>query len=1015
MQVVLTSKQTSTKLENVTEEGGSFSFTNLQSGQYVLEFAHPSWKFSQNKINVEISNDNADLDKLGKAIEVLSYSFSASVLSDSRPMGDVQFLLFGNKVSSFNYECNRARPALVDKLVEANNDIEYLCYVLSNNEGVVKLNLPNGKYALHPFYERHGIRFDVSPVKYEFEILHDDIVETEAFEIGGFTITGKVVNSLNPNIPVNDAQVVLLQHNSVITSTHVNPTTGWYKFENIKTSDYVIRTKATHFLFEDVAVSISPNNPQLPTLSPSKYRVCANVELDPNLQAHQVELVIKNKNSNAIFKRLPIVSNNVCEFLPGAHYLFSVVSKSSELKFVPAELLVNVDQPKTDLQFTQFSTRISGQIEFSNSQEALKANDDSALILQKSGVVLEMINVADLKRTNNLISFQFKNILPGKYSLSLGGKLKTTFCWQKDSFDINVEESDVPNVNFKQNGYHFQAVSSHATALQLKSPSGKLETHNVETGKVLEHCLQEPGRYQLIPIGCHKFVEDGEHLFYDTQQTEGEIVKLVALKHSAKVVIVSDINITDLSLNVDVMHHNQQHRRQIALPELQASQADGHYQYSLVLYERPTSNIQIEPKSEQLLFRPSTAVVDLSNDCAVEDVVFKARAGMFINGHVEGDIDGVQIDVFDKQSDALLATAFTAADGRYTVGPFDADLKVKLVAAKEGYTFKSSPTILGKFAPQKHSSFRVNIVDVEGLPLRDVLVSISGGENNFRKNSFVDEDGSIKFDRLDDGEYFIRFVRKEYQFDPSSEMVTLADGQSFERTVVGTQVAFSCFGNVVSLNGEPEVGVAIEAVGVAAGVGSAIDCAAQQEETVSEADGTFRIMGLLPECEYTVRLKVDDRDAIRESVPTRYTIRPTNNDTKDVRFMIVYKQFQTDLVASIEVDEAILPSLSVSFVVLVFALLSVCLFVSSFFSTRIATRRTSCSRRPKSLVPSSSCRSCRWTRSIIPCALIRTWRKVCTTLSRSPTTLSPTKVLCIFTSSLPHACWTLWPPVACRR
>jgi hypothetical protein len=56
----------------------------------------------------------------------------------------------------------------------------------------------------------------------------------------------------------------------------------------------------------------------------------------------------------------------------------------------------------------------------------------------------------------------------------------------------------------------------------------------------------------------------------------------------------------------------------------------------------------------------------------------------------------------------------------------------------------------------------------------------------------------------------------------------------------GRRVAFSCIGSVVSLSGEPEGAVALEAVGIGG------PCKDQQEEAVSEPSGHFRVRGLLP-------------------------------------------------------------------------------------------------------------------------------------------------------------------------
>lgn len=61
-------------------------------------------------------------------------------------------------------------------------------------------------------------------------------------------------------------------------------------------------------------------------------------------------------------------------------------------------------------------------------------------------------------------------------------------------------------------------------------------------------------------------------------------------------------------------------------------------------------------------------------------------------------------------------------------------------------------------------------------------------------------------------------------------------------------MSFSAYGTIASLNGEPEPGVVVEAIGINT-------CSNLLEEASSEANGQFRLRGLLPQCEYLLRLK----------------------------------------------------------------------------------------------------------------------------------------------------------------
>lgn len=57
----------------------------------------------------------------------------------------------------------------------------------------------------------------------------------------------------------------------------------------------------------------------------------------------------------------------------------------------------------------------------------------------------------------------------------------------------------------------------------------------------------------------------------------------------------------------------------------------------------------------------------------------------------------------------------------------------------------------------------------------------------------------------------------------------------------GERVAFSCFGSVTALNGEPESSITVEAIGT-----GSQKCTELLEEANTESNGQFRIRGLLP-------------------------------------------------------------------------------------------------------------------------------------------------------------------------
>ena len=139
----------------------------------------------------------------------------------------------------------------------------------------------------------------------------------------------------------------------------------------------------------------------------------------------------------------------------------------------------------------------------------------------------------------------------------------------------------------------------------------------------------------------------------------------------------------------------------------------------------------------------------------------------------------------------------------------------------------------------------VNIKDEAGLGLGEVVVSLSGGEQNYRTNQQTGENGSISFLALAPGEYFIKPMLKEYEFQPKNKLITITEGTEEVIEIVANRVAVSVFGTLVGLKGDPEPGVTLEVVGEGDG------CRGHQEEaTTITGTGAFRIRGLKRNCEY---------------------------------------------------------------------------------------------------------------------------------------------------------------------
>ena len=165
---------------------------------------------------------------------------------------------------------------------------------------------------------------------------------------------------------------------------------------------------------------------------------------------------------------------------------------------------------------------------------------------------------------------------------------------------------------------------------------------------------------------------------------------------------------------------------------------------------------------------------------------------------------------------------------RFTsVSPFlHRDLEYTVGAERLGYVLSPIDGQPGSFTAKKLASVLVRLVDEQGAPLPGVLVSLSGGENNYRTNEQTGPNGSLSFLGLSPGEYFVKPVLKEYEFEPRSKLITVKEGAEELVEVTAKRIAFSLYGSVTGLKGEPEAGVTMEAIGQG-------ECTKYQEEATT--------------------------------------------------------------------------------------------------------------------------------------------------------------------------------------
>ncbi|KAK9299267.1 hypothetical protein QLX08_007630 [Tetragonisca angustula] len=838
----------------VTTEGGIFYFTPIQPGQYVLVASHPTWMLKTDTVKVTVQEGNTELPD--GSLVIYGYDVSGRVTSEEEAVSGVTFVLFGNGVA------RNCATTPISKDLESKKP---LCHVVSDKSGkFVFPSLSPGEYKLVPYYAGAQTKFDVQPPELSFKVNHSSIVLRQGFKVTGFTVNG-IVRVANDGDPLPGAKVLLSQKQVAITDEH-----GKYVLDNMKAGQYTLKAESENLMFDDKLVKISPSSPELPVLIPAAYKVCGKVILSikGGLDYRKVSI----QNTAATFSKeieTDAKTGEFCIYLTPDTYQLSVIVSAEErakgLQFFPLQQTIYVSsQPIRNINFLQLKATLTGTV------ICLPETDCS-----QASVTLKMLDDVIIKTIQAKGGqYQFTDVLPGHYEVLIDNDV---FCWVNPSYRISVtsERSELPP--FKQSGFSVTFISSHDTTVEYLK-ANELNKLTLNKGST-KHCVLEPGVYTFTPKSCH--VYEKSSFTWDTNTVSPILLHSTEHSHAGNILTRSALD------EIKVKIENAAGDVTILGP-LKSTRDEDMYKYKFEFKAKTDNVYTITPLSNILLFSPTSLKVLGVNDCQDDIATFVGDLGKIIAGRINPPLEGVTVQIFGNEKTEPIHTLITQKDGTYNVGPLDGKVEYSVTAEKEGFVI-TGPDSNGVFVAHKLAEIIVQVSDqADNVSLQGVLLSLSGGQS-YRKNSITGEEGKLVFNSLSPGEYYLRPMMKEYRFDPPSKMIKVVEGATVKINLFGKRVAFSAYGSVTSLNGEPEAGLLVEVQGQG-------DCDNLQEEATTEENGSFRIRGLQPTCTYEFRLKsnAEANVHIQRTSPVSTTVQ-TSSDIRGLRLVAFHPISRTDV------------------------------------------------------------------------------------------------------------------------
>jgi len=845
--------------KTVTVKDGNYVFTAVAGADHKVRAQHPTWQFTKDTGTVKMTGHNGAAEDLLLA----GFDVSGSVVAGSEPISGVSIVLFGKSGAPLEHCTDNTASS-----AKGPAGTKQLCRTVTDNKGsFVFPVVPSGDYSLVPFYKGDLTHFEVSPSNLDISVGLDSVKIAKPFTVEGFSVRGQVLAGEQGL----EGAKVQLTGGAGKEVTVVTGKKGEYYIEKIESGTYTISVQAEGIEFKTVKAEISPRSPVVPAVKAGRFLVSGVLDFSTVSPDSNRKVLIASTGRSDL--KLDVGEDGkFSTLLPPAPYTISVLSSQTDsqmgIVFAPLSLDVLVKSgPVSGLYFSPVRVTIAGVV---NCIDGACPDGLKVELKGESGQSDEGVD----QEVGPDGRFSFQNQLPGRYRLSVDeGKL----CWDQPSVVFNLESESKEDLKLSQTGWMMEVHASHPTTLNYHTSDNKHKgTLSIAVGGST-HCMPAKSEFILETSSCHQFQGDAK-----LRWSPGSKVSLRADKH----LISGRVNTVETIPDLQMQVHTSTEVKTLALTQPEAKDGLNLYRFSYM--SNPHEEVTMEPIASKFLFNPTKLHISMEDDCQLDLVLFTATKGLFISGAVKPALEGVAITL-ESSSLPEPATIVTDVSGKYTLGPFPRDLQYTVKAERLGYVITESKT-KGEFTAEKLASIILHITNSEGERLSEVVVSLSGGEKNFRTNQQTGSNGTLSFIGLSPGEYFIKPMLKEYEFTPKSKLMTVQEGREEIVEIVATRVAHSLYGTLSGLKGDAEAGVTIEVVG------EEDPCTSHQEEGTTGQDGKFRIRGLTPNCQYRLGLKhAKSNNHVERILPAIKTIKAAGADVTGIELIALRPRTNMDV------------------------------------------------------------------------------------------------------------------------
>lgn len=344
-------------------------------------------------------------------------------------------------------------------------------------------------------------------------------------------------------------------------------------------------------------------------------------------------------------------------------------------------------------------------------------------------------------------SVNFDSVPPGYYDISIESDNNTFYELNITNVTI-VNESQFIGVvaNF---GHHQYRLYSHYNMSIFTAPN--TITHLTKGWNTVQTKV-----YSIIPTDCYNF-------------------------ESFKPVDNIVINVTEVIRKVVIFGNSK-----IAQSEIKVNGEKLEEPYRFIQKVGEIPKIECFVRKPFIVENP-VVYADFPHNCSQSVIYFEIKYKTEIEGNIIPAVENVNVSLYSQGK--FLGTALSDGTGHYKIYNVTSLQALELKAFKDSYKFEQRKGSFD-FDSRKLSTIFVNF----SMPVDGALISISS-INGFHDIKTI-TNSSAKFENLENDEYYIKPILKEFEFEPLHHRVFVANGNDSFINFVAFKNRFSISGFV---------------------------------------------------------------------------------------------------------------------------------------------------------------------------------------------------------------------------